>query len=134
MLAKKGFIEWAEWCLKCIKSDRDKGKFINNMNHAGWTPLMSAAENDHPEMVKWLIDNGANVNAGMRSKWTALHSAALNGNFECLKLLLENGGDKSSNALNRRFGLDGNVAAAAEHAEQNKEDIMSLLKKFRSLQ
>ncbi len=38
----------------------EAGANVNAGNHGNWTPLMSAAYYGHPEMVKLLLDHGAN--------------------------------------------------------------------------
>ncbi len=43
------------------------------------------------EILKTLLDNGADVNVMDYGKWTALHKAGAAGHFEVIKFLLENG-------------------------------------------
>ena len=50
------------------------------------SPLMLAALRGHLELVKKLIDRGADVN---KTGWTPLHYAATNGHLEIINLLLE---------------------------------------------
>ena len=38
----------------------EAGANVNAGNHGNWTPLMSAAYYGHPEMVKLLLEHGAN--------------------------------------------------------------------------
>ena len=55
--------------------------------------MMGAVDFGHPDLVTWLLSQGANVNA--HSDWgsqgTALHSAAWNGDLRMVKLLVEAG-------------------------------------------
>ncbi len=60
---------------------------------------MSAAENDNPLAVRWLLDHGANPNTAMSTGWTAMHAAAKNGNADLLLMLLEAGGDQNLEAV-----------------------------------
>ena len=57
------------------------------------TPLHLAAHRGYSDIVKFLIDAGADVNAkeGNYSKSTPLHWAAKEGNLQVVKLLVENG-------------------------------------------
>ena len=57
-----------------------------------------AAEKRYVDVVKVLIQNGADVNAVTKTKWTALHLAAKYGHGDTAQVLLENGADV--NAVN----------------------------------
>mgnify|MGYP005829084035 CR=1 FL=1 len=74
----------------------DAPTFANTENDEGLTPLGSASHFGHVEMVKLLLDNGADVNAISHSKIsfipsnTALHAAiAGERNLEVIEALLE---------------------------------------------
>jgi len=58
--------------------------------------LMFAAENDHVDAARWLIDHGADPDA-VHDWWdnrlTALHPAASHGSLEVVRLLVEHGAD-----------------------------------------
>jgi ankyrin repeat protein len=60
--------------------------------------MMGAVEFGHHDMVRWLLDRGANVNARAvaGSGGTALHSAAWNGDLPMVKLLVAAGADVSA--------------------------------------
>jgi ankyrin repeat protein len=57
------------------------------------TPLIEAAANGHMEVVKLLIENGADVNLKGEAWYGPLHAAAAKGHLEVVKILLENGAD-----------------------------------------
>ena len=59
------------------------------------TNLHEAAKSGQLEVVKLLIQIGANVNAMDSKGRTPLHSAAINGNLDIVKLLLKNGAKKN---------------------------------------
>jgi hypothetical protein len=61
-----------------------------------------AVDSDTIDMVKLLMDHGANVNAYGYQNNTPLHEATLNGRFECAKYLLENGANQ---LLKNEFGI-----------------------------
>ena len=70
------------------------GAEINRSNPAGFTALMLAAYHSHREMVKALIEHGADVNAGSGSL-TAVKLADDAGHEEIVSLLLAHGGRKN---------------------------------------
>ena len=59
--------------------------------------MMGAVDFAHHDLVRWLLDRGANVNArsDAESRHTALHSAAWNGDLRMVKLLVEAGADRT---------------------------------------
>jgi len=72
-----------------------KGADVNLHSNNGFNvfPIHSAAAGNFTNIVKLLVDNGANVNVRQQAGVTPLHSAAQNGNPDMLILLLENGAD-----------------------------------------
>lgn len=64
---------------------------INASNEYGLTPLWIATLNEEREMVKFLLEKGANPNAGDGDyyKRTPLHIVVLTGNVEIATLLLD---------------------------------------------
>jgi ankyrin repeat protein len=69
-----------------VKPDEIKDKY-------GQTALMRAAARGHVEIMRLLIDRGADVNAQSDGNQTALLNAADMGQFDAVKLLLEKGAD-----------------------------------------
>lgn len=66
---------------------------INAINEERDTPLHIAAKRDDSEMVKILLDNGANVNVKDIFKRTPLHCAAIVDNVATANLLINKGAD-----------------------------------------
>jgi hypothetical protein len=56
-------------------------------------PLHAAAAGDHVNIVRLLLEAGADPNATQQDSFRPLHSAAQNGNAEIVRLLLANGAD-----------------------------------------
>ena len=59
----------------------------------GFTPLMKAAERDHPEAAEALIAAGADVSACANEMTTALKEASLRGHYYVVIPLLEAGAE-----------------------------------------
>jgi len=57
------------------------------------TPLTFACKNNNENIVRWLIENGADVNKENKDGNTSLIEACYYGNDNIIKLLIENGAD-----------------------------------------
>jgi ankyrin repeat protein len=82
----------------------ERSKDINVKGYFGQTALHEAARQGNVEIVKLLIDRGADINIITvdRNRGTALHDAALKGNMEIVKMLIEKG--SNVNATNKSGG------------------------------
>ena len=80
---------------------------IQTGQHFTW-----AAWHGHVDVVKVLIQNGADVNAVAVNKWTALHFAAENGHVDVAKVLIQNGADVNAVHKDKRTAL--HIAAGSE--------------------
>lgn len=67
--------------------------------------LWTAASNNQFEMVKLLVEHGANVNHTTKTNSTALRSACYNGNLALARYLVENGADIHINKENNDTNL-----------------------------
>jgi len=55
----------------------------------GWTPLNWAADEGHVDVVRLLLEKGADVAVANSNGWTPLNLAASNGYIDVVRLLLE---------------------------------------------
>lgn len=102
-------------------------KRVDNLNQAGgwedhyFSPLMAAASENEVEMMRLLIDKGADVNFINPDGWTALIEAADEGAYEAAKLLLDSGAK-----VNLR-GDQTRVTALSMAASEGHPEIVELL-------
>ena len=97
-----------------LLKDKRRADF-NIKDNEGWTSLMHASRNRHLEVVKYLLEKGADIdakyygdlivvqylmekgakyiNAKSKEGWTTLMYASYIGDFETVKYLIENGAD-----------------------------------------
>ena len=66
---------------------------INERDDMGRTGLFYSCGEGDKEIVKLLIEAGADVNLGDNNSITPLHQGAMKGNKDILELLVRNGGD-----------------------------------------
>jgi ankyrin repeat protein len=64
---------------------------VNTANEYGSTPLHRACYYGHIEVVRELLNNGANVKNANKIGITPLHAAGMNGPFEVKQELLNRG-------------------------------------------
>ena len=91
----------------------DAGADINQTTEYGWTALLTATNNRHYVLGKFLMDRGADVNKANKGEWTPLYIATDNRNIEggdypvpkpdmdhlrYIELLLEHGADPNARA------------------------------------
>lgn len=78
--------------MEFLTAELDQGMDPNiKVSILGTRLLTLAAAHGHTDMVKALIDRGADVNAKDGTGWTPLHAAAYGGHPEIIRLLLERG-------------------------------------------
>jgi ankyrin repeat protein len=78
---------------------------LNPRNKDNATPLQIAAENNHFEVVKRLVELGADLNTKRNDGWSPLYTAAYNGDLKLVIFLLSKGADVDGvNEVNNRLG------------------------------
>lgn len=96
IFTKQGDTKKIAWLLK----HDNVGKFINKLNFWQETPLLIAIGNKRYDIVKLLVDNGAEVNGLNEQSKIPLIYAAEKGNFDIVKCLVEKGADVNSKSIN----------------------------------
>ncbi|NXJ69344.1 ASB3 protein, partial [Rostratula benghalensis] len=73
----------------------EAGADPNEVTTEATTPLFLAVENEHANVVKFLLQHGANVKGPHSwSGWNSLHQASFQGCTEIMKILMEKGASK----------------------------------------
>ena len=85
----------------------------DNKHHA--TALMWAAHEGHPDIVRLLIEHGAEINKRKATSETALWFAAQKGQLEAMKVLVQHGADV--NIIDREDGSALDIARNNGHLE-----------------
>ena len=98
----------------------DEGIDINE-DYSKGHPLTYYCMRDNYDIIKLLIDNGADVNIGRGTAWNPLYAAARESSPEVVKLLLKNGAD--ANILNKD---SGSPIISAVHND-NAAQVLKLL-------
>ena len=83
---------------------------------------MWAARNGHTQVVRMLIEKGADPNIQDIIGWTALMKAAHKGNVEIAQILINNGAD-----LNLK-NIDGHTALYIAERVDIREEISAMLR------
>jgi len=78
--------------------------------------LIKAAQEGHADVVRALLDKGADVNAKRRDGWTALMIAANNGHADVVHALLDKGADVNAKDND---GVTALMAAAGNNLNYN---------------
>lgn len=93
-----------------IQADKDINNVIKTLDEypteislVDGTPLNHAVNRSRNEIVKYLVERGANVNALYDGHYSPLMSAVGNKNIDMVKLLLESGADVN---LKDKYGND----------------------------
>ena len=73
---------------------------------AGSSSLHAASAGGHADIMKMLLDSGADINLTDEQNMTPLHYAVISGGKEAVSLLLENGADTSIKTKEGKTALD----------------------------
>ncbi len=106
-----GYLDVAEYLIKA-------GANINSPsnNKLKAAPIQSAAAGGHRQIVKMLLENGADPNIREQAGHTPLHAAAQNGDEELIRILLFGGADINLRSEDGKTPLDLAIAEGHEKA------------------
>jgi ankyrin repeat protein len=62
--------------------------FLNARNRSGFTPIFLAAGRGHLDIVRFLVETGANINIHTKDGSSVLHAAVMSGNYDLVYYLL----------------------------------------------
>ncbi|KKT23376.1 MAG: hypothetical protein UW09_C0004G0121 [candidate division TM6 bacterium GW2011_GWF2_43_87] len=82
------------WGVNVVQFLIDNGANVNQINNNDDTPLSLAFELGHVDIVRCLVEAGADINQTDKVGWSLLHYAAFNGwDFACFNYLVSKGAD-----------------------------------------
>jgi ankyrin repeat protein len=111
---------------KVIKSKID----ANLIDEEGESILCTASRFRNIEIIKHLIENGADVNFKNKTfGFTPLMKASNSANLDGIKILLENGADVNAKSTYGSTALD-RIVDKSDISEERKNKIISLLLKY----
>jgi ankyrin repeat protein len=106
--------------VKTVKYLIEMGANVNAIQD-DFTPLISACEGDNIEIIKMLLDAGADISHRDSFDNDAFWKAIFNENTEVIELLIEKGANPNSTSKNGKTYLERAVAV-------EKEDALKILK------
>ncbi len=104
-----------------VKTLVDSGINVNSIGSKGFTPLMTAVNENEFKIVEYLLSKGAKVNQTING-WTALIEAADEDALESMKLLLKAGAD-----VNYFWTMDAPTAITMAASEGHLDCLKLLL-------
>ncbi len=78
---------------KAMKMIEENPALVNASNYTGWTPLHWAAYTGDTEIIKFILNKGADINVVSRIGLTTVYLATSEGHKEATELLLKEGAD-----------------------------------------
>lgn len=112
-----------------MQNKSENQTLINGRNHHGMTPLHLASGSGQLNVVKALIENGAEVNAGNAFGTSVLEWAAINGKVDVIKVLVANGAN-----INQKDGGGSTPFLEAARRGNLRKKFTSKTQKFNPFQ
>lgn len=114
----------ADGNIKVVKKYLDSGVMKVDEKYFGWIPVLAAAAKGRVEMVKLLVERGANVNYQHPiTKFTPLAHAVYDGNNELVEYLLQHKADPS-------IKLRGDVSILRMARDEGHKETADILVKY----
>ena len=118
---------YSSWLETLTQYQQQGGDLNAHHPDSGWTLLHLAVEMERSDVIRWLVDHGADVNATTTEGWTPLHHAVdidLDGAIQMgamitlatTTLLIQLGADES--VVDKRLGTPRDIAAAYGHTDK----------------
>ena len=103
-----------------------RGARIDDRDNEGWTPLLTVLSQwaDQPNLVRFLLDSGANVRAKTKAGKTALTIAAMQGKEDMVALVLSKGVDVNARDID---GVTPLMVAASGRLDVHASIVKTLL-------
>jgi ankyrin repeat protein len=87
--------------LEGVKSAIGQGAHVDYKGRAGFTPLNAAARQGNLEVVKYLVEHGADIDKSDNNRdKTPLLAASFKGHFDIVKYLVEKGAKVNAQSIN----------------------------------
>ncbi len=79
------------------------------------------------EVIKFLIEKGADINTAKYERWIALHSAAYRGNLETIRFLLDKGADPTIRDTDGKTPRKVAILGSRHNKDKPYREIIKLL-------
>ncbi|XP_062575297.1 putative ankyrin repeat protein RF_0381 [Saccostrea cucullata] len=103
-------LDMVKLILSCVKHD-----CIDYIDYQGWRPLMIASVVGCTDVVKFLLNEGANVNKCDKDNFSCLHLSCLFGQYDVVKTFIEEGADINLFTVNGTSPFYAAVASGNVH-------------------
>ena len=126
--AKEGKLSSVQYLIEKegINVNKQAKKYYGNKTiYKGDTALHIACENNHLQIVQYLIEKGANIEIQDCGGKTSLHFASLYGNTEVVKYLVSKGANKNAKTKNGKTPYD--IACNSYNSDKSQINIIQSL-------
>ncbi|MBV9124038.1 MAG: ankyrin repeat domain-containing protein, partial [Planctomycetes bacterium] len=139
-IEERDWWERTAWLIALLTGDISKAKLLRERGaeptacgRCGCPPLFYAIRGHHPDMLRWLLREGADVHQTDEFGTTALMEAVENDDLNCVEILLNAGANVEINAHGTAISRAGSreiimrlLAAGADPADADQRVILGL--------